>query len=63
MMSGIVGFEMAVTRLEGKYKLSQNRSQADQHNVARAMLQRADPTERGVGEAMQRTLKGSGKGG
>ncbi|MFN8476080.1 MAG: FMN-binding negative transcriptional regulator [Anaerolineae bacterium] len=59
MMSGIVGFEMTVTRLEGKYKLSQNRSQADQQNVARAMLHRSDPTERGVGETMQRTIKGS----
>ena len=62
MMSWVVGFEMAVTRLEGKVKLSQNRSLADQYSVAQAMLQSADTTERGVGEAMQRILKGRGKG-
>lgn len=60
MMSGIVGFELTVTRLEGKYKLSQNRSQTDQRRVAQAMLQRADPVERGVGETMERLLKGRG---
>lgn len=53
MMSGVVGFEITVTRLEGKYKLSQNRSEADQISVAHAMLHSADPAGRGVGEAMQ----------
>ena len=62
MMSGVVGFEMTVTRLEGKYKLSQNRSLADQHNVAQAMLERVDTVERAVGEIMQRRLEGSEKG-
>lgn len=58
MMSGVVGFEIAVTRLEGKYKLSQNRSEADQHAVAHAMLHSADPAARGVGEAMQERRQG-----
>ena len=53
MMSGVVGFEMTVTRLEGKYKLSQNRGEADQLAVAHAMLHSADPAARGVGEAME----------
>ena len=34
MLGGIVAFELTVTRLEGKYKLSQNRSHADQERVA-----------------------------
>jgi transcriptional regulator len=34
MMQGIVGFTMRLTRLEGKYKLSQNRSPEDQRRVA-----------------------------
>jgi transcriptional regulator len=42
MMQGIVGFEMIVTRLEGKYKLSQNKSEADQQNVADKLLQSSD---------------------
>jgi transcriptional regulator len=33
MMAAIVGFEIEITRLEGKYKLSQNRSDIDQENV------------------------------
>jgi transcriptional regulator len=33
MLSGIVGFEIAVTEIEGKFKLSQNRPQADRANV------------------------------
>ncbi|HEY9601286.1 MAG TPA: FMN-binding negative transcriptional regulator [Allocoleopsis sp.] len=57
MMNGIVGFEMTVTRLEGKYKLSQNRSHTDQHNVARTLLQSADPNAQAVGAAMQHNLE------
>jgi transcriptional regulator len=36
MLKGIVGFELAVTVLEGKYKLSQNRDAADRDAVAAA---------------------------
>ncbi|MBD2256829.1 FMN-binding negative transcriptional regulator [Pseudanabaena sp. FACHB-2040] len=59
MMRGIVGFEMAVSRLEGKYKLSQNRSFADQHSVAQALQQNPDPTASAVGEVMQQNLEAS----
>ena len=57
MMDGIVGFEMAVTRLEGKYKLSQNRSQADQKNVSDTLLQSSDPATRAVGVEMKQNLE------
>src|SRR5713101_4934099 len=33
MMRGIVGFEIEITRLEGKLKLSQNRTEAERENV------------------------------
>ena len=33
MMRGIVAFEIEITRLEGKMKLSQNRSEPDRHGV------------------------------
>ena len=52
MMNGIVGFELPVTRLEGKYKLSQNRPVGDQENVARALRDHADPTVANVGKLM-----------
>ncbi len=57
MMNGIVGFEMIVTRLEGKYKLSQNRSQADRQNVSDALLQSSDPIARAVGVEMKQNLE------
>jgi transcriptional regulator len=56
MMSGIVGFEMTVTRLEGKSKLSQNRSPADQANVAGALRQSPDPAAAEIGERMRANL-------
>ncbi len=57
MMNGIVGFEMTVTRIEGKYKLSQNRSHIDQQNVAYALLQNGDSAAHAVGTAMQQNLE------
>lgn len=57
MMRGIVGFEMTVTRLEGKYKLSQNRSQTDQQNVSNALLQSSDLAARAVGLEMKQNLE------
>ena len=30
LLRGIVGFEMPIARIEGKFKLGQNRSEADQ---------------------------------
>jgi transcriptional regulator len=33
MMSGIVGFTLEITRLEGKFKMSQNRTPAERDNV------------------------------
>lgn len=56
MMNGIVGFEMIATRLEGKYKLSQNRSHTDQYNVAHALLQSTDQEAQAIGTAMQENL-------
>lgn len=57
MMNGIIGFEMVVTRLEGKYKLSQNRSQADQKNVTNSLLQSSNSTARAVGLEMEQNLE------
>lgn len=57
MMNGIIGFIMTVTRLEGKYKLSQNRSQIEQHNVSGALLKNPDPTIHAVGNEMKKNLE------
>jgi transcriptional regulator len=44
-MKGIVGVEIAVTRSEGKWKLSQNRSQADRSGVVAGLRQDSDSHE------------------
>lgn len=52
MLKGVVGFTLTVTRLEGKAKLSQNRSEADQRQVAAALLDSDDPAAQALGAAM-----------
>jgi len=53
MMNGIVCFEMAVAELEGKYKLSQNRSANDQASVMAMLSASDDSSAQAVGEAMR----------
>ena len=53
MLRGIVGFEIAIERLEGKFKLSQNRSAADRRNVMAALERSADPNARGLAALMR----------
>lgn len=52
MVRGIVAFEIPIARLEGKFKLSQNRSPADRARVIAALAESGDPSARGVGERM-----------
>jgi transcriptional regulator len=54
MMKAIVGFEICITRLEGKLKLGQNRSSADQQGVVEALMRQGDPLGVGVAELMKR---------
>ena len=42
MLHGIVGIEMVITRLEGKWKLSQNRPQEDRLMVAAQLRERGE---------------------
>jgi transcriptional regulator len=57
MMNGIVGFEMIVSRLEGKYKLSQNKSKIEQQNIAESLVKSVDAIERNLGTEMQQNLR------
>jgi transcriptional regulator len=52
-MQGIVTFAIRITRLEGKLKLSQNRSLADQQQVAESLQQSPDAVSQEVGSLMQ----------
>jgi len=42
MMRSIVGFEIEITRLEGKFKLSQNRTESERENVIAALQKSSD---------------------
>ena len=57
MLNGIVAFEIVVTRLEGKAKLSQNRPVIDQANVAKWLLEHENQTEQEVGRLMQKNIQ------
>ena len=52
MTAGIVGVEIPIHRLEAKFKLSQNRIEADVSGVVAALSQSADQAERETGELM-----------
>jgi transcriptional regulator len=52
-LRAIVGLEIAITRVEAKWKLSQNRSAADAEGVVTA-LQAGTPADQAVGEQMRR---------
>ncbi len=49
---GIVVFELAITRLEGKFKLSQNRGEADQAAVAATLAASGEPDASATGLLM-----------
>jgi transcriptional regulator len=53
MLKGIVGFEIPISRWEGKWKLGQNRSPQDLQGVYEALSQSSDQTEQQLAAAMQ----------
>lgn len=53
MMGAIVAFEIPIARLEGKYKLSQNRSEGDKRRVIERLTASADANAREVGAQMR----------
>jgi transcriptional regulator len=53
MMKGIVFFDIAVTDLQGKKKLSQNRTETDRQSVEKALSQSNDANEQNIAEHMR----------
>jgi transcriptional regulator len=53
MLAGIVGVEIAVSRLEGKFKLSQNRPAEDRPRIAAALERRPDEGSRQIAALMR----------
>jgi transcriptional regulator len=56
MLEGIVNFEIEVTRLETRWKLSQNRSRREQELIAAELERSADSGERALGALTRRHL-------
>jgi transcriptional regulator len=61
MLRQIVGFEITATKIEGKFKLSQNRTREDQARVMAALGESNDSTISGVARMMRE--QGLGKTG
>jgi transcriptional regulator len=53
MMGGVVAFELPMTRIEGKFKLSQNRDEVDRAHVASAFAASASSDERALADWMR----------
>ena len=56
MLNGIVNFEVPVTRIETRWKLSQNRGKLEQELIARELERSQDSVERALAELTRRHL-------
>jgi len=61
MMNGIVAFEIAVTDLQAKKKLSQNRSEIERENIVHTLSQSNDTNEREIAAYMSQLPDGQTK--
>jgi transcriptional regulator len=57
MIDGIVAFEVRTTRMQGKFKLSQNRPPADRSNVIASLNRAGNDTALRLAELMEQVLK------
>jgi transcriptional regulator len=57
MLRGIVGFRFAIARLEGKWKMSQNREMADREGVVKGLRARAEGDDLEIADYVARQIK------
>lgn len=62
LLEAVVGFRLEITALQGKHKLGQHRSRADQRGVHAALAASRDPEARRLAEYMQARGLGTGAG-
>lgn len=55
MLKGIVGFEIEVTDLQAKYKLSQNRTVTEKEKIINELSQSMDSSAKAIAKEMKRT--------
>ena len=56
-LRAIVGFEIPIQRLEGKFKYNQNRAALDQQGVASALERSGCPFKRAAGAFMRAIVR------
>jgi transcriptional regulator len=56
MVKGIVAFEVEVLKLEGKYKLSQNKTKTEQQNIVTDFEKSSDSRQLQISEEMKKKL-------
>jgi transcriptional regulator len=61
MARGVVGFRIAISRLEGKWKLNQNHPRERREKVMRELARSADPEAREIAHLIAETLDGSAR--
>lgn len=61
LLAGIVGFKMELSRVEGKLKLGQQRSEADQAGVFAALNQSTKYQDRALADYMRQMQLGTGE--
>jgi transcriptional regulator len=59
MAQAVTAFEIPISRLEGKQKLSQNRTEADRHGVVEGLRREGDALGADAATLMARALAGS----
>jgi transcriptional regulator len=62
LLEAIVGFEMKITRVEGKFKLGQNRTPEDQQKMIRSLLDSGDAESVRLGEFMEKEYAARAEG-
>jgi transcriptional regulator len=60
MMKSIIGFEIRIERLEGKFKMNQNRPLKDRQGVVKGLLGSPRDADREVGHWIDQSLDGGG---
>jgi transcriptional regulator len=63
MLGAIVGVEIEITRIEGKWKMSQNRARPDREGVAAGLRAQGDDASRRVADLIEAAAPGPGERG
>jgi transcriptional regulator len=62
-LEGIIGIEISITRLEGKWKVSQNRSATDRAGVVEGLLESGNPADKTMADLVsERDLERTSRG-